>query len=304
MKAIYVLEHLDFDEEQMSKLNSLGRVHYFDYANDEQIKEAIEKADAILFDWIDPDKLLPNLRQGQFICLPYTGYNWIKTLKLAVDNGVSVSYIPNYSTNAVAEHHLSLILDCAKHISYFNEKYKSGVEVPFNRIYELKGKKIGIIGLGHIGTRLAELLSVFDVEIMTYNRTPKHYKNVKDVDLETLLKECDIVCNTCKLTQETNNLLGKLQFEMMKHNAILTSTTGGIINLDDLTNYIDKFFAIGLEDVEHQIVPKQLIDSEKVICTYHRAYDTYEAEHNRINLFIENIKAFFEGKQINIVSVQ
>lgn len=301
MKEIYVLEHLDFTDEQFNRLKKLGNVHYFKYANEIEIAEAIQKADAILFDWIDPDKLLPNLRKGQFICLPYTGYNWINTLNQALKNGVFVSYIPNYSTNAVAEHHLSLILDCAKHITYFNNIYKSGQQVPFNRSYELKNKKVGIIGLGHIGTRLAELLSSFDVEIMAYNRTPRNYKNVKDVDLNTLLKESDIVCNTCKLTQETNNILGKNQFKIMKDNAILTSTTGGIINLDDLAEFTKKFFAIGLEDVEHQKVPEKLIDSEKVICTYHRAYDTFEAEHNRIDLFIDSIEAYFKGSPINQV---
>ncbi|MBQ7579101.1 MAG: hypothetical protein IJT25_01020 [Clostridia bacterium] len=295
------MEHLDFTDEQFNRLKKLGNVHYFKYANEIEIAEAIQKADAILFDWIDPDKLLPNLRKGQFICLPYTGYNWIKTLNRALNNGVAVSYIPNYSTNAVAEHHLSLILDCAKHITYFNNIYKSGQQVPFNRRYELNGKKVGIIGLGHIGSRLAELLSSFDVEIMAYNRTPRNYKNVKDVDLNTLLKECDIVCNTCKLTQETNNMLGKNQFKIIKDNAILTSTTGGIINLDDLAEFTEKFFAIGLEDVEHQKVPQKLIDSEKVICTYHRAYDTFEAEHNRIDLFIDSIEAYFNGKPINQV---
>lgn len=85
----------------------------------------------------------------------------------------------------------------------------------------------------------------------------------------------------------------------MKENAILTSTTGGIINLDDLVNYIDKFYGIGLDDVDQQIVPQKLLESEKVVCTYHRAFDTNESENNRINLCIANIEAFLNGKPIN-----
>lgn len=235
--------------------------------------------------------------------MPYTGYDWIKNIQLAKSNGVIISNTPNYSTNAVAEHHLSLILACAKHIVLFNNKYQQGQNVPFNRGLELTGKTVGIIGLGHIGTRLAELLQGFGVNIIAYNRTPKKLKSIKDVDLETLLKQSDIICNTCRLTQETRNLISMKQLQLMKENAILTSTTGGIINLDDLANYLqtNNLFGVGLDDVDQQIVPNELKTSEKVICTYHRAYDTNESERNRINLCIDAIESFFNGKPINII---
>ena len=299
MKKIYILEHFDFSAEQMKKMKALGEVRYFDKANQQQIDEAVEKADVILLDWIDPNPILAKMRKGQFICLPYTGYDWIGNIEVAKSNGVVISNTPNYSTNAVAEHHLSLILACAKHIVFFNNIYKSGASVPFNRTKELTQAKVGIIGLGHIGTRLAELLKSFNVEILTYSKTPKKMKGIKNVNLETLLKECDVVCNTCRLTPQTKNMLGKKQFEIMKENSILTSTTGGIINLDELVNYVGKFYGIGLDDVDQQTVPKKLLQNEKVVCTYHRAFDTNESENNRINLCIANIEAFLNGNPIN-----
>ncbi len=303
MKKIYILEHFDFDEMQLNRLKSLGEVHYFENANESEQNEAVENADAILLDWLDPNPILAKMRKGQFICLPYTGYDWIKNIGLAKSNGVIISNTPNYSTNAVAEHHLSLILACAKHIVLFNNKYQQGQDVPFNRGLELAGKTVGIIGLGHIGTRLAELLQSFGVNIITYNRTPKGLKAIKDVDLETLLKQSDIICNTCRLTPETRNLISMKQLQLMKKYAILTSTTGGIINLDDLAEYLqtDNLFGVGLDDVDQQIVPNELKSSEKVICTYHRAYDTNESERNRINLCIDAIEAFFNGKPINTI---
>ena len=117
MKKIYVLEHFDFNDEQFKRLNNLGEVKYYEKANEKEIEEAIKNADAILLDWIDPDPILKKMKKGQFICLPYTGYDWVKNIELAKNNGVVVSNTPNYSTNAVAEHHLGLILDCAKHIT-------------------------------------------------------------------------------------------------------------------------------------------------------------------------------------------
>lgn len=303
MKKIYVLEHFDFNEEQLNRLKNLGELHYFDKANQEEQKEAINNADAILLDWLDPNPILEKLRKGQFVCLPYTGYDWIKNIEFAKNNGVVISNTPNYSTNAVAEHHLSLILACAKHIVLFNDNYKQDKKVPFNRGFEIAGKTVGIIGCGHIGKRLAELLQGFGVNIITYNRTPKNYENIKDVDLETLLKQSDIVCNTCRLTPETRNLIGLNQLNMMKKNAILTSTTGGIINLDDLSKFLQNntLFGVGLDDVDQQIVPNELKTNDKVICTYHRAYDTNESENNRINLCIDSIEAFFNNKPINTI---
>lgn len=303
MKKIYILEHFDFSAKQLEKLNTLGDVKYFEKANEKEINEAINNADAILLDWLDPDPILAKMKTGQFICLPYTGYDWIKNINIAKENGVVISNTPNYSTNAVAEHHLALILDCAKHITIFNNVYKTGNQVGFNRGLELKGKRIGIIGLGNIGSRLAELLSIFGVEISTYNRTPKNLPNIKDVELFTLLSTCDIVCNTCKLTPQTRNMIGLKELKQMKSSAILTSTTGGIINLDDLNEFLkeNKLFGVGLDDVDQQLVPQDLLKHKNVICTYHRAYDTSESENNRIDLCIESIEAFLNNKPINLI---
>lgn len=301
MKKIYILEHFDFSEEQMQKLKSLGEVNYYEKATQLNINEAIANADAILIDWLDPNPILANMSKNQFICLPYTGYDWISNIGMAKANGVIISNTPNYSTNAVAEHHLGLILDCAKHITSFNNIYKSGNNVLFNRGKEIKNKKIGIIGLGSIGKRLAELLSIFNAELITYNRTKKNIKNIQDVDLKTLLKESDIVCITCKLTAETRNLIGEEQLKLMKETAILTSTTGGVIDLDALNKFLkgNTLFGVGLDDVDQQRVPQDLMKNDNVICTYHRAYDTNESEVNRINMCIDSIEAFFNNKPIN-----
>jgi len=301
MKNIYVLEHFDFSESQLKKLKKLGNVKYFDNANEDQINEAISYADAILLDWIDPNPILKRMKKGQFICLPYTGYAWVKSIPIAKENGVVISNTPNYSTNAVAEHHLAMILDVAKHITSFNNIYKSGNKIGFNRGIELFGKKVGIIGMGSIGKKLAELLSVFGVEISTYSKSKKNLPNIKDVDLNTLLKYSDIICITCKLTNETRNLIGLNELKKLKSTAILTSTTGGVINLDELNEFLktNKLFGVGLDDVDQQKVPEELIRIDNVICTYHRAYDTNESENNRTEMCINNIEAFFNGKPIN-----
>ena len=306
MKNIYVLEKFDFDENQKQKLNSLGNVHYFDFANDEQIEEATKNADAILFDWIDPNKILPKLKNGQFVCLPYTGCDWVESLPEAKKCGVVVSNIPSYSTNAVAEFHLGLMLSASKSIPFFDMSHKTlgkGSEFPFLRGKELANKVVGIIGLGSIGKRLAELLKPFNVKLLTFNRTHKNVKDVFDVSLDELLKKSDYVCVTCALSESSKNMLSKDKLSLMKDDAVLTSTTGGIVDLVALDAVLKsgKLFAVGLDDVEHQEMPKTLRENKKLVCTFHRAFDTFEADKNRLDMFILNIEKFFEGKPINLI---
>ena len=100
-----------------------------------------------------------------------------------------------------------------------------------------------------------------------------------------------------------NNQPRLKELRLMKPNAILTSTTGGIINLDELNEFLEEntLFGVGLDDVDQQQVPQELLKHKNVICTYHRAYNTNESENNRINLCIESIRAFFENKPINLI---
>lgn len=306
MKNIYILEHFDLSKEQLKELKKLGNVHYFQKAEQKYIDEAIEKADVILFDWLDPTDLMTKLHKGQMVCLPFTGFGWIKTLNQAIDNGVVVCNTPNYSTNAVAEHHLALMLSACKQVAYFNNLTKARQDVSFHRGIEITGKKVGIIGLGHIGFRLAELLKSFNVELYTYNNTKKSLPNIKDVSLEKLLKTCDFVCVTCVLNDNTRNMLNYEKLSLMKNNAILTQTTGGIIDFDALDKILSegKLFGVGLDDVDQQIIPKNLFNYDRLICTYHRAFDTNESEKNRLDMCISNIKAYFDNNPINLIELK
>lgn len=301
MKKIYVLEHFDFTREQRARLDALGEVKYYEKAIDHDIAEAIREADAILIDWIDPDTILPKLHKGQFICLPYTGYDWVKNLGMAKDNGVVISNTPNYSTNAVAEHHIALLLDVAKHITEFNNEYKATGKTSFNRGFELASKRVGIIGLGNIGYRLATLIKPFTSDIVTYNRTKKNVDGILDLTLDELLTTSDVVCVTCRLNDKTKNLISTRELDIMKRGAILTSTTGEVIDLDALDIALDRgtLFGAGIDDVDKCIVPSTLVEKPNFICTYHRAYDTNESENNRINLCIDSIEAFLNGSPIN-----
>lgn len=303
MKKIYFLEYFNFSEKQMERLNALGEVKMFDNATKKDIAEAEKKADVLVVDWIDPTDIITKMKKGSFVCLPFTGYGWITTLKQAMANGVTFSNTPNYSTNAVAEHHLALMLACAKNLAQCDAGLKQG-DVPETKNIELSGKAVGIIGLGHIGYRLAELLRAFNVNIISTSAGASNIDWIKDVKLDTLLKKSDFVCVTCALNETSKNMLGEKQLKMMKKDAVLTATTGGIIDLVALEKVLNKgrLFGVGLEEfMDLNDVPKSLINHPKVTCTFHRAYNTFEAEENRLNMCIDNIEAFIKGKPINVI---
>lgn len=300
-KKIYILEKFDFSKQQVKRLNSLGNVTFYDKASSEEIDKIVVDADVIMLDWIDPTNIITRMKSGSFVCLPFTGYGWISTLREAMNNGVTLSNTPNYSTNAVAEHHLALMLAVAKHVPLFFDGLKKK-KVPTIKNVELTNKTVGIIGMGNIGRRLAELLAPFNVTILNYSRTKKDLPNVRNVSLDTFLKQSDFVCVTCALNDATRNMLDKKKLSLMKESAILTATTSGIINLKDLEEVLNegKLFGVGLEEfMDMKDVPMTLIKHPKVVSTYHRAYDTIEAEHNRLNMAIDNIEGYIKGNPIN-----
>lgn len=302
-KNIYILEKFDFSDKQIDRLKKLGNVKFYDKAQQSDIEEAANKADVVMVDWIDPTDLITKMKKGSFVCLPFTGYGWISTIGQAIKNGVTLANTPNYSTNAVAEHHLALLMAVCKHVTLFNEGLKKK-DVPNCRNMEISGKTVGIIGLGHIGYRLAELLKPFNVKLLTTNTTPKMIKGIKDVDLETLLKQSDIICITCQLNDKTKNMIGSKELEIMKDNAIITATTNGVIDHNALEKTLKKgkLFGVGLEEfMDMKDVPMSLIKRPNVVSTYHRAYDTFEAENNRLEMAVCNIEAFLAGKPTNVI---
>jgi len=301
MKSIYVLDELVYGKGQKERLLALGDVKIFEKPTESEIDEAIGKADIMVLDYIldTRDDILTSMRKGQFVVLPFTGYNSVKTVKQAVDNGVLVSYVPHYSTQAVAEHHLALMLSACKNVVQLDNVVRAGGKPAPKDSIELKGKTVGIVGYGDIGKRLAELVKPFGVKIILCNSTSNN--------LDELLKESDFVCVTCSLNKQTANMISDKQFALMKQDAILTQTTGGIVDMSALYKTLQsgKLYAVGIDDIDKQVneLPKGLLQHDKVICTWHRAYRTIESEYNRTETCIENIKAFIDGKPINLVQL-
>ena len=174
---------------------------------------------------------------------------------------------------------------------------------------ELKGKTVGIVGLGNIGTRSAELFHAFDAAVLASSRTV--HANVPDyvtqVSLDTLLQRSDIVVLHCPLTPETRGLINKEKLALMKPSAMLINVARGpVVVAADLAEALrDGVIAcagIDVFDKEPALdADEPLLSAPHTLLTPHVAFATKESMDIRAEIVFENLKAYMEGRQINTI---
>ena len=307
MTRIFVLEKLEMNDEQRRKLENLGDVEWFDSTTEKEGKERVKDADVVLIDWINPNPFLDNMKTKSLLSLSSTGYAWVE-IKKAKERSITVTNIPSFSTEAVAEHTLGLVLSVAKKITLGDRNMRSGSKEKANlKGFELKGKTIGIIGLGNIGKRVAEIAKGFGMNVLTYNRHQKNESGVKDVSLEDLLRTSDVVSINCPINEDSKNMINSEKLHLMKKEAILVGTTWNIVQIDALVGALKNGIISGAgldvsiegKDLE---LPKELLSLDNVVVTPHIAFNTRESDERRFDTCIENIKAFLDGKPKNVVN--
>ena len=314
---ITVLENINFSEEQKKRLISIvenGSIEYYDYTDDidlQTAKEKVSNSDVVVVNWIDPSPFILSMKPNSMISLLSTGFGWIQNLEEGKKKGVMVSNIPAYSTEAVAEHIFALLLSFNKRImissNYSKNVFKSDEKTLSLIGTELKGKTIGIIGLGNIGNRVAEISTAFDMKIVTYNRTKKNHYGCVDVTLKELLATSDIICITCPLNDESRGLINETNIKCIKKNAMITGTTWGVVDEVALIYALDlgilsgAAFDLALEGPQ-KLKNTELLQNKKFFCTFHNAYNTVEAEKRQLDICIDNIEAFLKGEAKNIIN--
>lgn len=324
---ITVLEHVPFSLKQKERLSKIGDVEYFEYGEDiaiETVLQQTKNSDVIVVNWIDPSQFILSLKHPSLVALMSTGYGWIQHLAEARDLGILVSNIPNYATESVAEHILGLLLSFTKRINissnWTRPSEASGrVSSIFDREIsipqyksslmgvELKDKTLGIIGLGNIGSRVAELAKAFGMNIITYNRRKKNSSLATDVSFEELLFQSDIICITCPLNDQSKQMINRKNIGLIKKSAVLTGATWGIIEESALleilkSDQIDGVaFDVALEGTE-KIENDELLAHPKFLCTKHNAYNTIESAERQRDICIDNIEAFANGNVKNIIN--
>ncbi|HCC84316.1 MAG TPA: hydroxyacid dehydrogenase [Candidatus Pacebacteria bacterium] len=245
----------------------------------------------------------------KMISIAFTGYDHVD-LAACKASHVTATNAAGYATNSVAELTIGLIIDLLRNVVIADHKTRIGetrVGIIGN---QLKGKNIGIIGAGAIGTKVAELAVAFGCKVFYYSRTKKTKLTkigAKYLPLTKLLKISDIITIHVPLTMETKNLIRTKELALMKPTAFLIQTSrGGVVNEADLTEALNKNVIAGAGiDVFETEPPlnldQPLLMAKNTLLTPHVAFATKEALEARAKIAFTNIKNWLADKPKNIV---
>lgn len=248
----------------------------------------------------------------KLICEAGTGYNNLD-LEAARRKGITVCNIPAYSSQRVAHTAIMMLLNLSSsmqkqlrmlalknHGNFTKNLQVSHVEV--------NNKVLGIIGAGNIGREVIKIARALDMEILVYTRTPKQDSDgIRYVDLETLLKNSDYVSLHCPLTPQTKHLINRKTLELMKPTAFLINTSrGALINEAELIEALKEGVIAGagldVQEVEPPAFDSPLYDMDNVILTPHMGWKGLETRKRLLSILEGNVKAYFKGAPINVVS--
>ncbi|MUP36974.1 NAD(P)-dependent oxidoreductase [Labilibaculum euxinus] len=276
--------------------------------NEQELIKRAEGADAVVVSNIPITKVFldacPNL---SMISVAFTGVDHID-MEICRERNILVSNAAGFSTESVAELTIGMILSVYRKVVSGDSITRFGGDRAGFLGTELNGKTIGIVGAGAIGLRVAEIAKVFNCRLIAYNRSKKTVEGVEFVDMPTLLKESDVVSLHVPLTNETKGFIGKEEFKQMKTSAILINTARGpVVNSDALCKALENGEIAGAAvDVYEKEPP---LDKEHILFTApnlimlpHLAFATNESFSKRVDIVMENIRLWLQGKPRNIMN--
>ena len=245
----------------------------------------------------------PNL---SFIDVAFTGVDHVD-LPYCRERGITVSNCAGYSTAAVADLTFGLVLGLARNLSACDSAVRAGGTKAGLVGFELEGKKFGVVGLGAIGSRVAAIAGAFGCEVYSYNRSHKDLPGVKQVDLDTLLAQCDIVSLHVPATAETKHLIDAGRIARMKPGALLINTArGSVVDARALADALneERIAGAGIDVFEMEPpVPRDhpLLTAKHVLATPHVAFATAQSMEKRAAIVCDNLRAWLAGSPIHTV---
>jgi len=295
----------DIEKKVLSKINV--ELVKFQCKTEEELIKNCKDADAILNQYakITP-KVIEKLKYVKIIARYGIGVDNVN-LKAATKKGIFVTNVV-YDICDVADHTITLMLALTRKLFFINKSVKK-IEwdwKKFHPINRIKGKTVGIIGLGRVGRQVAKRINCFDVKILACDPyvLPDAFKkyNAKSVDLDTLLKQSDFVTIHVPLNDETRHLISKNQFKIMKNSAILINAArGGIVDEKALYEAIleKQIAGAGLDVFGSEPVDSdnRFLLLDNVTVTPHAGGSTFDAEIHQSMMIAEDIEKYLNKKK-------
>ena len=259
---------------------------------------------------------LRQLTKTRYISVLFTGYD-VVDVKAARDLNIAVTNIPTYGTTSVAEFTFALLLELCHHVALYSEATRAGewsrsTDFTFWKtpLVDLAGKTIGIIGLGQIGRRVAEIALAFELHVIAADavRSPvPDWPNFRWCEVDELLPQADVVSLHCPLLPQTQGIINARSLALMKPSAFLiNSSRGGLVIEQDLADALNNGrlagAAVDVLSSEPPAPDNPLLRAKNCIVTPHIAWASKEARTRLLNTAIANVRAFLDGHPVNVVN--
>ncbi len=317
MKTVFLnATKLDFDQKlDFSSVQALTELTNYDDTSNEQILERVQGQTVVITKemTVGKDVISRFPDSVKLICEAGTGYNNIDIVA-AREKGISVCNIPSYSTVAVAQLAMTFVLNLSASLpqqqSMLERKdfsnFTKFLQVPH---FEVAGKTLGVIGAGAIGRESIKIGVALGMNVLVYDPFPKEWTegNVKNASLEDVLRQSDFITLHCPLMDSTRQIINKERIALMKPTAYIVNTSrGALIKEDDLIEALQQGrlagAALDVQDPEPPALDNPLFAMDNVIMTPHIGWRRYESRQRLVDLVAENIKAFIDGKAVNVVN--
>lgn len=297
-------------------LEQLGDVTIHDRSAPDEVLERSAGAEAVLVNKVvlsaDTIGQLPDLK---YIGVLATGFNCVD-VDAAAARDIPVCNVPTYGTRSVAQMVFAHVLELTQNVGHHDRtvredlRWASGDDFCYwdFPLIELEGRTMGIVGLGRIGTAVAELALAFGMNVVASSATPKNPGHgIRMVDLEELFQESDVISLHCPLTPDTENLVNAERLALMKSSAFLVNTSRGpLIDSEALAVALNsgQIAGAGLDVLEVEPPPREhpLYTAQNCRITPHIAWATQSARSRLLNTAVENLAQWQLGKSQNVVN--
>jgi glycerate dehydrogenase len=286
--------------------NELGEVISYDITLANETKDRVKDADIVITNKVVVGKDEMENSSLKLICISATGMNNVD-LEYAKEKGIEVKNVAGYSSSSVVQVAFSMIFYFVQKLNYYKNYVDEGnweksaifthIDEPF---FELDKKRVGIIGLGDIGSNFAKKAQAFDCDVVYYSTSGKNSNSIYNkVELDELIESSDIITIHCPLNKDTENLLNYENMQKIKDGAILLNLSrGGIINEEDLAKIIDeKEIYCGIDVVTKEPIESsnpllKVKNKQRLVLTPHIGWGAVESRTRLLAKVAQNIKDF------------
>lgn len=309
MKIVFLDAKTIGEDIDLSEFEQLGEVVKYGFSTPEEARERTRDADVIVLNKVEiNERSIGEAKNLKLVCVTATGTNNLDKEYLQ-KRGIAWRNVAGYSTESVAQHTFAMLFYLLEKLPYYDNYVKSETyvgDVTFTHFakvfHELSGMTWGIIGLGNIGRRVADIAKMFGCRVLYYSTSGKNtQEGYERVDFDTLLKESDIVSVHAPLNENTRGLMNRSAFEKMKPAAIfLNLGRGPIVVEQDLVDALDLGLiqaagvdVLSVEPMQPENPLRKMKDSQKLLITPHIAWASVEARTRLMKIIAGQIRDYF-----------